>query len=184
MLCENLHAVFRKYKISEFPYPLYYCLPYGLRFVIGDEVTGAAALSRAEQIFAAAFPKQDNLLVVIEGDVEPISALKKLDYESELIEVFDEDTAELRVITRSVYGAPAHGVPHTVLLDSILKNPDEYGSKIYFVDTDTGMMMMLYDERGADLVAPRPEPLAPIFRDLKPMLSIIDLPDMKLKFEQ
>lgn len=183
MLKENLHAVFRKYKIDGFCYPLYYCLPFGLRFVIGEEVSGADALARAEEIFGAAFPKQNEMLVVIEGDTEPIKALQKLSHESYPVEIFDEDSAELKVITRHLFGGKVCTVPHTALLDAILKHPEEYGSRIYFVDTETGIMMMLYDEQGADVVAPSAKLLSPIYKEKKHILSLIDLPNMKLLFE-
>lgn len=181
----KLRSVFRKYKIDNFPYPLYYCLPYGLRFEIGREVEGSAALARAEEIFAAAFAKNHELLIVLE--TEPQGKVKKalssLEQTAYPVEKYDSETGELSVYTRFVYAAPAHAVPHTILLDAILKEPDIYGSRVYFADTETAMMMMLYDERGCDLVAPNSLLLEPIYKDKKHLLSMIDLPQMKMLFE-
>ena len=180
-----LRSVFRKYKIDNFPYPLYYCLPYGLRFEIGREVEGSAALARAEEIFAAAFPKNHELLIVLE--TQPQGKVKKvlscLEQTSYPVEKYDSETGELEVYTRTVYVAPVHGVPHTVLLSAILSEPDTYGSRIYFADTESGVMMMLYDERGCDIVAPNSLLLEPIYKDKKHLLSMIDLPQMKMLFE-
>ena len=181
----KLRSVFRKYKIDNFPYPLYYCLPYGLRFEIGREVEGAQALARAEEIFAAAFPKNHELLIVLETRPEgkvakALAALENLSFH---VEKYDSETGELEVYTRTVYVAPTHRVPHTLLLDAILKQ-EAYSSKVYFADVENGMMMMLYDHRGCDLTAPNPLLLAPIYQEKKHLLSLIDLPQMKLQYEE
>ena len=181
----KLRSVFRKYKIDNFPYPLYYCLPYGLRFEIGREVEGPLALARAEEIFAAAFPKNHELIVVLETEAEGkvAKALAEMEQLAFPVERYDSETGELEVYTRTVYAMPAHQTPHTVLLDAILKQ-EQYGSKVYFADVETGVMMMLYDARGCDVVAPNPLLLQPIYEEKKHLLSIIDLPQMKLQYEQ
>ena len=180
----KLRGVFRKYKIDNFPYPLYYCLPYGLRFEIGREVEGEKALLRAEEIFAAAFPKNHELLIVL--DTAPADkvakALQGLESCVFPLEKYDSETGDLEVYERHIYAAPVHGVPHTILLSAILRE-ERYGSQVYFVDVQSGMIMMLYDERGADLVAPNPQLLTPIYREKKHLLSLIDLPQMKLQYE-
>ncbi len=179
----KLRGVFRKYKIDDFPYPLYYCLPYGLRFDL-REYEGRE-LQEAEGIFAAAFPKNHELLIVLEtppeGKVK--KALAALENASFPVEKYDSETGELRVYTRSVYSAPAHSVPHTVLLDAIL-NDEDYAESIYFADVENGTVMLLYDKRGCDLVAPTPLILSPIYQEKKHLLSLIDLPQMKLSFEE
>jgi len=181
----KLRGVFRKYKIDNFPYPLYYCLPYGLRFEIGREVEGSEALARAEEIFAAAFPKKHEMLVILETTPEGKVKKALADFESVCypVEHYDSETGELTVYERTVYAVPAHRVPHTVLFSAILNDEETYGSRIYFADADNGMMMMLYDVRGLDIVAPNPLLLSPIYKEKKHLLSVIDLPQMKLNFE-
>ncbi len=180
----KLRSVFRKYKIDNFPYPLYYCLPYGLRFEIGREVEGAKALARAEEIFAAAFPKNHQLLVVLE--TQPEGKVKKVlepfEQTSFPVEKYDSETGELEVYTRYIYALPVHQAPHTVLLEAILKQ-EQYADRVYFADVDTGVMMMLYDARGCDVVAPNGLLLGPLYKEKKHLLSIIDLPQMKLQYE-
>ncbi|MBR5782926.1 MAG: hypothetical protein IKY33_01725 [Clostridia bacterium] len=181
----KLRQVFRKYKIDNFPYPLYYCLPYGLRFELGREVEGAEALARAEEIFAAAFPKNHEMLIVLETEAEGKVKKALSDFESAAypVEHYDSETGELTVYTRTVYAVPAHSVPHTVLFSAILADEETYGSRIYFADVENGMIMMLYDHRGLDLAAPQALLLSSIYREKKHLLSIIDLPQMKLNFE-
>ncbi|MBQ6947710.1 MAG: hypothetical protein IJN42_06635, partial [Clostridia bacterium] len=161
----KLRSVFRKYKIDNFPYPLYYCLPYGLRFEIGREVEGAEALARAEEIFTAVFPKNHEILVVLETEAEGKVAKALADFEqvSFPVEKYDSETGELEVYTRYVYALPTHRAPHTVLLDAILKQ-EKYADKVYFADVETGVMMMLYDLRGCDVVAPNSLLLSPIYK--------------------
>lgn len=180
----KLRQVFRKYKIENFPYPLYYCLPYGLRFEIGREVEGAKALARAEEIFAATFAKNHELLVIFETEMdEKLSkALSSFEKSAFPVEKYDSETGELEVYTRTVYALPCHKVPHTLLIDAILRK-EEYSSKVYFADAENGMMMMLYDSRGLDVTSPNPQLLAPIYKEKKHLLSLIDLPQMKLQFE-
>ena len=178
----KLRGVFRKYKIDNFPYPLYYCLPYGLRFDFKECV--GRELQEAEGIFAAVFPKNHELLIVTE--VEPQGKLKKalsaLEHISFPVEKYDSETGELRVYARTVYVAKVHSVPHTVLLDAILSD-ERYAQSIYFADAENGMIMMVYDKRGCDLVAPTPLLLSSIYKEKKHLLSLIDLPQMKLNFE-
>lgn len=180
----KLRSVFRKYKIDNFPYPLYYCLPYGLRFEIGREVEGAAALARAEEIFAAVFPKNHELLIVAEGGLSGkcAKALEGFENVSFPVEKYDSETGELEVYTRTVYCLPVHRMPHTVVLETILRE-EEYSGKVYFADAQSGIMMMLYDSRGCDVVAPTPGLLSPIYQEKKHLLSMIDLPQMKLLYE-
>lgn len=179
----KLRGVFRKYKIDNFPYPLYYCLPYGLRFDFRE--AEGKELSAAEEVFAAAFPKNHEVLIVLEtapeGKVK--KALSSFESVSFPVEKYDSETGELSVYERFVYAAPAHSVPHTVLLTAAV-NDEDYAERIYFVDVEKGTVMLTYDQRGCDLVAPDPALLAPIYREKKHLLSLIDLPQMKLNFEE
>ena len=179
----KLRSVFRKYKIDDFPYPLYYCLPYGLRFDFRE--VGGNEFAAAEEIFAAAFPKNHELLIVLETEPEGkvgkvLSSLESISYP---VETYDSETGELRVHTRTVYAAPVCGVPHTVLLSAAL-NDEDYAERIYFVDAENGMMMLVYDKRGCDLTAPNPLLLSTVYKEKKHLLSLIDLPQMKLNFEE
>ncbi len=178
----KLRSVLRKHKIEDFPYPLYYCLPYGLRFEFGEYA--GRELQTAEEIFAAAFPKNHEMLIVLEK--EPQGKVKKVleSFEKAAfpVERYDSETGELEVYTRTVFVAPAHMVPHTVLLDAVLKE-EYYASSIYFADTQNGMLMMLYDCRGLDLAAPNSLLLSPVYQAKKHLLSLIDLPQMKLQYE-
>ncbi len=181
----KLRSVFRKYKIENFPFPLFYCLPYALRFEIGGEVEGAAALQRAEEIFAASFDKKEEMLVVFECPVGDKVEKAMKDFECDVVptEKYDSETGELSVYDRRIYACPCYKVPHTVLLSAILNTSEQYGSSIYFVSVESGKMMMLYDGRGCDVAAPNSLLLAPIYRDKKHLLSVIDLPQMKLNYE-
>ncbi len=179
----KLRSVFRKYKIEDFPYPLYYCLPYGLRFDL-REYEGKE-LAEAEGIFAALFPKNHEMLIVLETEPEGKvkKALSSLESVSFPVEKYNSETGELRVHTRTVYAAPAHAVPHTVLISAIL-NDEDYAERIYFVDAENGMIMLVYDKRGCDVTAPMPQLLSSLYREKKHLLSLIDLPQMKLNFEE
>ena len=181
----KLRSVFRKYKIDNFPFPLFYCLPYALRFEIGNEVEGAAALARAEEIFAACFDKNEEMLVVFECPVADKVEQSVAGFENEVVtlEKYDSETGDLSTYDRRIYNCFCYQVPHTVLLDAILKHPEQYGSSIYFVSVENGKMMMLYDGRGCDVSAPNSLLLAPIYKDKKHLLSVIDLPQMKLNYE-
>ncbi len=179
----KLRGVFRKYKIDNFPYPLYYCLPYALRFDL-REYEGKELL-QAQDIFESAFPKNHNLLVVLEtapeGKVQ--KALEGFESVTLPLEKYDSDTGELSVYERYIYEMPAHSVPKTILLSAILGDSD-YAEKIYFADVETGVIMMLYDRRGCDISAPMPQLLGGLYKEKKHLLSLIDLPQMKLNFEE
>ena len=179
----KLRGVFRKYKIEDFPYPLYYCLPYGLRFDF-REYEGKE-LVEAEGIFAALFPKNHELLIVLETEPEGKvkKALSGLECASFPVEKYNSETGELRVHTRHVYAAPAHSVPHTVLLNAILSDED-YAERIYFADAENGNILLVYDCRGCDVAAPMPQLLSALYKEKKHLLSLIDLPQMKLNFEE
>lgn len=185
MLESYLTSVFRKYKVENFAYPLFYCFPYGLRFEIAVDDQSATSLSRAEKVFSAAFAKGHEMLLVFEGKIgERLQKkLSALEHEEIPAERYDSETGEFTVYTRYIYKALCHELPHTVLLDEIIRHPESYQSEVFWMDCETGVMMMLYDERVCDLASPDPKHLAPVYQQLKSMLSIPDLPQMKLNFE-
>lgn len=179
----KLRQVLRKYKLENFPYPLYYCLPYALRFDF-REYEGQE-LFKAQEIFAAAFPKNHEILVVLETkpDGKVAKALERFESICCPVEKYDSETGELDVYERTVYALPSHSVPQTILLGAVLGD-ENYAEKIYFADVESGVIMMLYDKRGCDLAAPNPMLLSGIYKEKKHLLSLIDLPQMKMNFEE
>ncbi len=178
----KLRGVFRKYKIDNFPYPLYYCLPYALRFDL-REYEGQE-LMQVQSIFESAFPKNHELLVALETAPEGKVQKALEGFESAVVpmEKYDSETGELSVYERHIYALPAHKVPKTILFTAVLSD-EYYAEKIYFADVENGVIMMLYDARGCDISAPRLELLGGLYKEKKHLLSLIDLPQMKLNFE-
>ena len=178
----KLRGIFRKYKIDNFPYPLYYCLPYALRFDLREHE--GQELEQMQSIFESTFPKNHELILVLEtapeGKVK--KSLEGIESTVLPIEKYDSETGELSVYERHIYALPAHKVPKTILFSAVLSD-EYYAEKIYFADAENGVIMMPYDARGCDISAPMPQLLSGLYKEKKHLLSLIDLPQMKLNFE-
>lgn len=165
MILSDLRTVFRKYKIDSFVYPMFYCLPFALRFE-GTEIL--------RRVFHDAFPGA--FLLVTEGETH---RFRTAETERETQERIDLDSGEFTVYERQVTPFSAGHLP-----ERFFEDVKKETVPVFCVDPETGMMLTVYGGEGFDICAPRPEPLAPLYKKFKAYLSLIDLPEMKLKFEE
>ncbi len=165
MLSNDLYGVFRRYRIDGFVHPMFYCLPFALRF------EGTDILAK---VFHDAFA--GDFLVVTEGETDRFCSGET---EREPAERYDPESGEFFSFVRQITPCGVKDVASGFFED--LRKAD---IPVFVVDPDSGVMLTVYGGKGFDIAAPRPEPLAPLYKKFKGSLSLIDLPEMKLKFEE
>ena len=180
MLEAMLSAVFRKYKIDDFVYPMFYCLPFALRFQTTEENAPTVDRSLFEQSFEVS-----RLMVVVEGEVEEkLPALFAAGEAEEAVhEAYDPESGESRVYTRHLYLCERKKLDVQAMLN-LLISEELYYTRAFIVSPDDGMLMTIYGHQGVDIAAPQSMLLLPLYCQNKPYLSVIDLPQMKLLFDE
>ena len=176
---DALRLIFRKYKIDDFVYPLFYCLPFALRFEPKN------APEKDAELFRQAFAKDQDVLVVVEDEPEAkFSALLEPFACSKAIhERYNSEDGSFLRYPRFVYNVPTDDMPIEKALNILLEFPEIYRNRVFFAAPESGILMTVYDKRGCDIAAPRRELLQPLFDGFKDCLSEIDLPQMRMNFE-
>lgn len=80
----------------------------------------------------------------------------------------DDPEDSIRYHYRYYYQLRANQLPQELLFDRIIQG--SLADAVYIFDLQNSMMFYIYDDRGADLIAPEKEILIPFFTSLNPYL--------------
>jgi hypothetical protein len=188
--------------------PLFYNWPIGLRFEIGPPEIGTGiglndlyfkeAHKRSVAIFEACFANGDEIIVVYQQYSDGRKKIRKSNYVLKQIEKngkFEQydvrDIYELeykckcwkRVI---VQGLKRDDINYSNILLALVntdfaRRPSTNG-ECYFINSTTGLILNLYDDRGMDVISKTSEVLKPIYERFNDWLLDYDRKDMDSVF--
>lgn len=190
-LIDLLNKEFKLYGIEKFIHPLYYNFPIGLRFELGiaaiedidqyiDEV-----IRRICTIFSTTFAPEDKTLLVF--DTPPDKELKSALFGAQMQRVrtriyspfIDEADDEIDTFFyRYLYCMNSSNFPAEIIFKRIAggefaKNKC-YSNSVYIFNLNKNILLHMYDDRGADLIAITKERLTPIYKTLNDWLLEYD----------
>ncbi|MBA1156645.1 DUF3885 domain-containing protein [Microvirga mediterraneensis] len=201
---DNLAAVFG---VRELPHAMFYEFEYALRFELGGEIYDSRtspiprflqALDRARSVAHFLFDTSDHVSAIVSysggkyrgrRERRPSQDLLDLGFENPLgpyYKVAAEDDDELYRYWHWVDRVALSPDIDTLLWASISAEqavtPKSRWTKIYVVDLTKGIILHVYDDRGMDVVAKRPEALLALYEQFNGWLLEWDRSKMENTF--
>lgn len=197
----HLENDFSNLKIQK---PLFYNWPIGLRFEIGPPEIGTGlglndlyfkeAHKRSIAIFEACFAKDDEVIFVYQQYSDGRKKIKKSNYvltqieKTGIVELHDvRDIYELEHKCKCWKRVVVHGLSLSdinysnvllVLINTDFARRPSTTGECYFINSTTGLIFNLYDDRGLDVISNRSEVLKTIYERFNQWLLDYDRKDM------